>query len=155
MEINKEINKGQAPNGGAADKGWGRPLATVAAGQKNGGNYQFDQVYVDNGIVTIVEAKAGVSVTPSKSSHKIGDERFEQGHHNHTQSTIRHMQERYRNTRDPNLQITLDAMKDAIDNGQLRFKVVHQRIDSNGSLGKLSVTEYDQSEVVFPQSRSF
>ncbi|GLQ73999.1 DUF637 domain-containing protein [Vibrio penaeicida] len=135
----------------ASDKGWGRPLATVATGQKNGGNYQFDQVYVDgNGKVTIVEAKAGVNATPSKSSHKVGDERFEQGHSDYTNSMLTHMAKRYQETQDPALKRTMRAIKNAVRTGRLEYKVVHQRIDSSGNLGKLTITAYKQDGIEVP-----
>ncbi|PKF80711.1 hypothetical protein CW749_05065 [Vibrio sp. vnigr-6D03] len=145
------LKLGEAAEQVASDKGWGRPLATVATGQKNGGNYQFDQIYVDgNGKVTIVEAKAGVNATPSKSSHKVGDERFEQGHSRYTQSMLRHMEEKLALTGDVGLKETLRLIKSAAQRGKLTYKVVHQRIDSNGQLGKLTITDYKQerSEVL-------
>lgn len=135
----------------AADKGWGRPLATVTRGEKEGGNYQFDQIYVDgNGKVTIVEAKAGISTTPSKSSHKVNNERFEQGHSRYTRSMLVHMKKRVVLTGDPDLKETLRLIERAANSEQLAYKVVHQRIDSNGQLGKLTITDYKQerSEVL-------
>lgn len=134
------LKLGEAAEQVASDKGWGRPLATVATGQKNGGN----------GKVTIVEAKAGVNATPSKSSHKVGDERFEQGHSRYTQSMLRHMEEKLALTGDVGLKETLRLIKSAAQRGKLTYKVVHQRIDSNGQLGKLTITDYKQerSEVL-------
>lgn len=50
----------------------------------------------------------------------------------------------------PDLRETLSLIESAANSGQLAYKVVHQRIDSNGQLVKLTITDYKQerSEVL-------
>ncbi|WP_043886866.1 hypothetical protein [Vibrio sp. 16] len=65
-------------------------------------------------------------------------------------ATARARKEKVELTGDPDLRETLSLIESAANRGQLAYKVVHQRIDSNGQLGKLTITDYKQerSEVL-------
>ena len=65
-------------------------------------------------------------------------------------ATVCARKEKVELTGDPDLKETLRLIERAANSEQLAYKVVHQRIDSNGQLGKLTITDYKQerSEVL-------
>ncbi|WP_043886867.1 hypothetical protein [Vibrio sp. 16] len=65
-------------------------------------------------------------------------------------ATARARKEKVELTGGPELRETLSLIESAANSGQLAYKVVHQRIDGNGSLGKLTITDYKQENIKVP-----
>ncbi|MDN3608845.1 DUF637 domain-containing protein [Vibrio ostreicida] len=128
----------------AVDKDLGEELANKIPGSKQT-NFVFDQVYVKDGRVTILEAKGSISESPSLSGHTIGQNKYMQGTQEYFNSMMMNMDKAvgglplthpYRQT--------YDAIKLARESGQLNYKMVVQTISpATGELGNTLVKTYD------------
>jgi len=113
-------------------------------------NNQFDQIY-KSGIepditITFLEAKGGNSKLGSKMYE---GERVQQGSKEYTESIIKDMNVWYekadKSIKNPEemaeFKKTLDYLEDYQDN--FKYKVVKQRLDSDGALKHIEVTDYE------------
>ncbi|MDC5850545.1 DUF637 domain-containing protein [Vibrio europaeus] len=128
----------------AADNDLGEELANKIPGSKQS-NFVFDQVYVKDGRVTILEAKGSISESPSLSGHTIGEDKFMQGTKKYFESMMTHMEKATHGLApDHPYRKAYDAIELARESGQLDYKMVVQTISpATGELGNTLVKTYD------------
>ncbi|NRF31380.1 DUF637 domain-containing protein [Vibrio coralliilyticus] len=128
----------------AADNDLGEELANKIPGSKQS-NFVFDQVYVKDGRVSILDAKGSISESPSLSGHTLGQNKFMQGTQEYFNSIMTHMEKATRGLApDHPYRKTYDAIELARESGQLDYKMVVQTISpATGELGNTLVKTYD------------
>ncbi|KJY86426.1 hypothetical protein TW84_19720 [Vibrio neptunius] len=128
----------------AIDKDLGEELTNKIPGSKQT-NFVFDQVYVKDGRVSILEAKGSITESPSLSGHTIGENKYMQGTQEYFDSMMTHMQKATRGLApDHPYRKTYDAIELARESGQLDYKMVVQTISpATGELGNTLVKTYD------------
>jgi hypothetical protein len=118
----------------------------------NAKNNQFDQIYVGDGRLTIIEAK-GATNTPKLSGQidPISGDRYMQGTSKYTQLIIKQMDkyaEKLTGTTQTEFIKTVDLLQSHLNKGTLDYKMVIQKINSDGSLSNVTVKNYLQSQYI-------